>query len=229
MDIETCPEWVVPGQPGVPDRFLRVAEDKMRAKAPARWRGIDEMRLSAATPNVEQARELAEVAVVAEDIAFDDALTPLRGRVVAVGLQQAGDLDRVFFTAPGADDEKGLLVDVAMWLDARRATHIATYNGSKFDMPFFQFRMLKHRMPRLPVNWRDLSFEMPCMRTYTGAPLIPKLSELVEALGMAPMDDLKGDAAPRLVRDGRLGEVLEHLACDMERLEYLDLTLGRPA
>jgi hypothetical protein len=249
LDIETCPEWLEPPRSDVPEpipeRFRLAAEAKRRDKAPVRWKKIDEMKLRAPDQSLwaeEYQKEVLEVQSLAEELAFDGALDPLAGRIVAIGVQIAGDpTSRRLFPAFQGWEEEGQLKSLVLWLrdrvSARLGDHLVvlTYNGRGFDEPFLRFRGLKHDLRGLPGFWRDLTFDTPCVRQYarwkddaSGPIKVPKLSALCEALGMAPSDDLHGSEVPRLVREGRIDEVLKHLGRDLDRLEFLDAKLGRP-
>ena len=245
LDIETVPEWLNPPTSDVPTplpwEFTTSAEARRREKAPVRWAKIDDMRAKAPDQSLwapEYQKELLEVDALAEKLAMEGALDPLEGRIVAIGVQVAGDRgSRFLFSAPEAAYESFILTECARWLAEHDAWTLVTYCGSGFDIPYLRFRMLKHQIPWSGGVARhvDLSFELPCVRGYTrwkegqAGPLqVPRLSAVCTALGLPPTDDLPGSEVPRLVRKGRLDEVNRHLGCDLDRLDFLDMRLGRP-
>jgi uncharacterized protein YprB with RNaseH-like and TPR domain len=181
----------------------------------------------------EYLKELDEIPELAEELAMDGALNPLFGRIVAIGVQFVGaDPSVMLLQAPKAGDEAPMLRSLVKTMShmngVKLEPHVVTYRGHGFDLPFLRFRCLKHGTPLPHFSSVDLSFELPCVRSFTGAPQVPKLSEACEALGLPPTDDQRGAEVPRLVRAGRMDEVLRHLACDIDRLSYLDELLGRP-
>jgi uncharacterized protein YprB with RNaseH-like and TPR domain len=127
-------------------------------------------------------------------------------------------IDQHFARRP--EEEKALLEGVLRQLC--RFEGLVTFNGERFDLPFLDARMARHRLPRvLPAGHLDL---LPPARTRWGLALpdcrLVTLEDRV--LGRPRQEDVPGSAVPALyARFHRTGDwaavtpILRHNALDL--------------
>lgn len=136
VDIETVPTESALDMP-YPEADRSPPANYKSADAIARWRESD-------------------VAAWRESSVKQYSLSPLYGRVVAIGLawDPPNDFTAAIEThallAPSEGDEKALLE--AFWERAQDADVLLTWNGFSFDIPFLLTRSALHGLRGLPGN-----------------------------------------------------------------------------
>jgi DNA polymerase elongation subunit (family B) len=173
----------------------------------------------------------ADVAKKESAIIDKAALSPLTGRIIAVGLgirrgstwEQAVFVDKL-------GDEGALLHTVDSVLDELVYGHLITFNGKRFDLPFLAARAMRHRM-RLAHRW-------PLGKYH------PLHIDLCDLLGSGSLDDwataildkpktLSGADIAGLVKDEKWEDIkahcLEDITLTAELFEAYEAvaTLGR--
>jgi len=157
----------------------------------------------------------AQAAVEAKKAAIWDkaALSPLTGRIVAVGLGicRAGEWEYVALTSMYADTESNLLLAVDSRLAELTPSHIITFNGRRFDLPFLFARASRHGISfefRWPAG-RYSDRHIDLTDYYEGKQ--DHWAALLTGAGKAT----QGAAIAELVEGGRWDEVREHVIEDV--------------
>ena len=130
IDIETYQD--------IPPEVLKARVSKI--KAPKGWKDPEKI----------EAHRLQKQAEIREKA----ALSPITGRVVAVGLglRRNGSGWEFGCFVDRNNDEAGLLTEVDRALFEIDHGHLITFGGSRFDLPFLVARAMRHRMP-LRYRW----------------------------------------------------------------------------
>lgn len=167
---------------------------------------------------IEPAANIKDPAKIAANIADKQAaivdkaaLSPIYGRIVAVGLGALYSDDRPNVIA--SDDEKALLAEVCGFLNQTRPV-LAGFFIRAFDLPFLEIRMAIH----------GLAWPLPRVRKYDDrhyADVVDifeqhKLDHWLRAFGLPPKTGKGGDVATMT-----LDEVREYCADDVERERLL--------
>lgn len=117
------------------------------------------------------------------------ALSPITGRVLAIGIKPAGEAPS-FLEAPTADDEPALIAAFWHYLEHGTADHsdyvrLLGWNIEGFDLPFLVKRSWKHRIPvpmRILMSGRYLGPRfIDLMKTFQA----PNFKEPFTSLGVA--------------------------------------------
>ena len=152
------------------------------------------------------------------------ALTPITGRIIAIGWM-AGEEQHVFFDV----DEQKILE--RFWHSIAEAAQGSNsfvrfigFNIKKFDLHFLLVRTLHHNIkitgfnPRLTIDLREtLTFGQPYMKKGT-------LQDYAELIGVAgKYNNLKASDIPQLWKEGQYEEVVKYVKRDVEITQALYL------
>jgi len=156
---------------------------------------------------------------------LDTSLDPMYGRIACVGVAVDDGPVRVL----GIDGQTVMpeditlqgLVDLLCSLDAPR---LITWRGHSFDLPFLQTRLIRHQMPtmdwlmgtpRQPRPGVDLAEIWPATHRRVAQ------WEACAHLDIPLQTGVMGAGVHRAYTDGRISEIGDHCAADVDQLRAL--------
>jgi uncharacterized protein YprB with RNaseH-like and TPR domain len=86
------------------------------------------------------------------DLIEKAALSPLTGRIVAIGLLQVEEGAAPEVYMDHAEGEAGIIIVANQWLEEHGVGHLVTFNGRSFDLPFLLARSIRHDL-ELSYKW----------------------------------------------------------------------------
>jgi hypothetical protein len=177
-------------------------------------------------------------AVDPDEVRQEMALSPLWGRIVAVGTLGLDDPAPTIRIARASTDEAELLR--WLWQQISEADLVITFNGSRFDCRWVLIRSLVCRVeiPLLPRTFwwgwkpgdtpvRPAHVDLYNLLYHRSRHLRMNLATVCQILGVEPP---VGDGAdvPRWWAEGRYSELQRHLASDLKATLEVWRKLGQP-
>jgi hypothetical protein len=170
-------------------------------------------------------RRAGQLSDEAEDRRLDTSLDPMYGRIACVGVAVAdGPVHMLGIDGQTVIPEEITLGSLVDLLGAVDAPELITWRGHSFDLPFLQTRLMRHGMPTMDWLLGAPGRQRPGVDLAEIWPTTHRRVAQWEAcahLGIPLQGGIMGADVHRAYVEGRVSEIGEHCAADVEQLRAL--------